>query len=244
MDIKVIGVSSGVFEVSELVSGNVYRMTVKDEKAIPYNKETADMFYWATSSRWEDDPERYFFEAIEDYVLNSFKVLHYSPKLGAEVLSHLVGDSFFVSLDMPAQIVKGFDIDAERYLLQLNSFGFKVEEIIFDEIVDYCQDNGLTLPYPKVNIEETEAKIKSGLEIALSQWFKEQSKNPFEAFYLYGRRSRRGELVAMPIIATDKPSDEWFLVSPERVSPSLTPSSALGKLLPLYKKAPVCNPFM
>ena len=75
--------------------------------------------------------------------------------------------------------------------------------------------------------------LKEQLTEQIDLWFVEQCANPFDRFYCY---CRPGQL----LISKDSLED-YHLVSPQRVSPSLTKEQAFNSLWALLQSAP-CLP--
>jgi len=86
---------------------------------------------------------------------------------------------------------------------------------------------------------DLENKLHSIAELLVSYWFKEQCRDTTKAFYLYCRKARQGESIAVPIITENAPNEDFFLGMNERISPAWTKETAKTKILEAMRKAPI-----
>ena len=70
-------------------------------------------------------------------------------------------------------------------------------------------------------------------------WFINQCRNIYGAYYLYGRHARDHESIAVPIIAEDAPNSDWFLISCERISPAWSERQCLARISEWSRTAPI-----
>lgn len=45
--------------------------------------------------------------------------------------------------------------------------------------------------------------------LAANDWFRQACRNPYTPFFLYWRKAKAGEKMALPIVATDAPNEEY-----------------------------------
>lgn len=136
----------GLFSLTCSESLEEFAVKIKDGKAVPVGTNSECLFLWKKRFDWDNKPDHSLYELCEDFLLEGLSVLHYSENLGAEVFSSLVGDSFFVSLNVTNKTAKPFDTDAEKYINELNKTGFNIQEFIFKDIVEYVKKVGAKLP--------------------------------------------------------------------------------------------------